>query len=73
MKTPKVKTRTVKGYAIVYGGEIENEAYFTDGGCCCADEPNSLAVYKHKRDADRNLSSWNKEHKVMPIKITYKF
>lgn len=76
MPSKKVKVKKVKAWAVVYEEKkIENEAYFADGGgCCCADEPLSLAVYETKEIAEKSLGSWRhgNMHKIIPCIITYK-
>lgn len=66
--------KKIKGYALVQCElkEIENESYFCDSGCgcCCGDEPQSLAIYESKSIA-LGHAKYNSQYDVVPCEITY--
>lgn len=69
----KSNVRKVKAWALIHPEtpkEIEEEAFFSGGDCCCSDEPLSMAIYKNKHDAESN-QKYHTYYDIVPIEISY--
>ena len=52
-KTNKKVVKKVKAWAILSKtGKLENDAFFNGGDCCCAGEPQAVAIYDKKKTAE---------------------
>lgn len=68
-----MKKKTIKAWALIHPemkGKIEYEAYFAGGDCCCAPEPESLAIYDKKHIAEGVQKAYS-YYDIIPCTISY--